>query len=160
MSIHHSLIQSPKSKKMGTTVDCGDFLIIRPKTSYRMHSSVIVLKGEVPVIIDTGTTIEPGLRAIRESLAANDIAPKVSGSSVSPSPKKAHTFVSLGSTKNPVLLFVGRYFYKKGYEERQEKGEAQKQLSKEFVRQWLIENGFQPVSGLSTRDKRNGIAGE
>jgi phosphoribosylaminoimidazole-succinocarboxamide synthase len=36
-----------------------------------------------------------------------------------------------------------RYFYKEGYEERQAKGEAQKQLSKEFVREWLMENGFQ-----------------
>jgi phosphoribosylaminoimidazole-succinocarboxamide synthase len=36
-----------------------------------------------------------------------------------------------------------RYFYAEGYEERLAKGEAQKQLSKEFVRQWLIENGFQ-----------------
>lgn len=35
-----------------------------------------------------------------------------------------------------------RYFYAEGYEERFEKGEPQKQLSKEFVRQWLIENGF------------------
>ncbi len=40
-----------------------------------------------------------------------------------------------------------RYFYADGYEERQEKGEAQKQLSKEFVRQWLIENGFQGKEG-------------
>jgi phosphoribosylaminoimidazole-succinocarboxamide synthase len=40
-----------------------------------------------------------------------------------------------------------RYFYKEGYEERQRKGEAQKQLSKEFVRQWLIENGFQGKDG-------------
>lgn len=40
-----------------------------------------------------------------------------------------------------------RYFYKEGYEERQAKGEAQKQLSKEFVRQWLIENGFQGKDG-------------
>lgn len=40
-----------------------------------------------------------------------------------------------------------RYFYKQGYEERQEKGEPQKQLSKEFVRQWLIENGFQGKDG-------------
>ncbi len=40
-----------------------------------------------------------------------------------------------------------RYFYKEGYEERQQKGEAQKQLSKEFVRQWLIENGFQGKEG-------------
>jgi phosphoribosylaminoimidazole-succinocarboxamide synthase len=36
-----------------------------------------------------------------------------------------------------------RYFYAEGYQERQEKGESQKQLSKEFVRKWLIENGFQ-----------------
>ena len=40
-----------------------------------------------------------------------------------------------------------RYFYSEGYEERFEKGEAQKQLSKEFVRAWLIENGFQGQEG-------------
>ena len=40
-----------------------------------------------------------------------------------------------------------RYFYKEGYEERQKKGEEQKQLSKEFVRRWLIENGFQGKEG-------------
>lgn len=40
-----------------------------------------------------------------------------------------------------------RYFYKKGYEERQKNNEAQKQLSKEFVRKWLIENGFQGKQG-------------
>ena len=42
-----------------------------------------------------------------------------------------------------------RYFYRDGYEERQAKGEAQKQLSKEFVRQWLISNGFQGLEGQS-----------
>lgn len=40
-----------------------------------------------------------------------------------------------------------RYFYTEGYQERQDRGEAQKQLSKEFVRQWLIENGFQGKEG-------------
>lgn len=40
-----------------------------------------------------------------------------------------------------------RYFYAEGYAERQQKGEPQKQLSKEFVRQWLIENGFQGKDG-------------
>lgn len=40
-----------------------------------------------------------------------------------------------------------RYFYKNGYKERQDKGEEQKQLSKEFVRQWLISNGFQGLEG-------------
>ena len=40
-----------------------------------------------------------------------------------------------------------RYFYADGYAERQAKGISQKQLSKEFVRQWLIENGFQGLKG-------------
>ena len=40
-----------------------------------------------------------------------------------------------------------RYFYKEGYLERQENGEPQKQLSKEFVREWLMENGFQGKDG-------------
>ena len=40
-----------------------------------------------------------------------------------------------------------RYFYADGYEERQKAGEVQKQLSKEFVRQWLIANGFQGLEG-------------
>jgi len=40
-----------------------------------------------------------------------------------------------------------RYFYADGYQERQYRGEAQKQLSKEFVRQWLIQNGFQGLEG-------------
>ena len=40
-----------------------------------------------------------------------------------------------------------RYFYKEGYEERFAKGEAQKQLSKEFVREWLMANGFQGKEG-------------
>ena len=40
-----------------------------------------------------------------------------------------------------------RYFYAQGYQDRQAKGEEQKQLSKEFVRQWLIENNFQGKEG-------------
>ena len=40
-----------------------------------------------------------------------------------------------------------RYFYADGYEERQAAGEAQKQLSKEFVRQWLISHNFQGLEG-------------
>ena len=40
-----------------------------------------------------------------------------------------------------------RYFYESGYDERQKHGKAQKQLSKEFVRQWLISEGFQGLSG-------------
>ena len=40
-----------------------------------------------------------------------------------------------------------RYFYADGYQNRQDSGEAQKQLSKEFVRQWLIQNNFQGLEG-------------
>ena len=40
-----------------------------------------------------------------------------------------------------------RYFYADGYQERFDKGENQKQLSKEFVREWLMENGFQGKDG-------------
>ena len=40
-----------------------------------------------------------------------------------------------------------RYFYTEGYEERQKKGEKQRQLSKEFVREWLMANGFQGLEG-------------
>jgi len=44
-----------------------------------------------------------------------------------------------------------RYFYAEGYQERQDRGEAQKQLSKEFVRQWLIANNFQGLEGNHSR---------
>lgn len=45
-----------------------------------------------------------------------------------------------------------RYFYADGYQERQDSGEQQKQLSKEFVRQWLISNGFQGKEGQAIPD--------
>lgn len=65
------------------------------------------------------------------------------------------TKYEFGKTKEGKIVLIdeihtpdsSRYFYADGYQERQEKGEAQKQLSKEFVRQWLIENGFQGKEG-------------
>jgi phosphoribosylaminoimidazole-succinocarboxamide synthase len=45
-----------------------------------------------------------------------------------------------------------RYFYKDGYQERQNNGDSQKQLSKEFVREWLMENGFQGKEGHKIPD--------
>lgn len=61
------------------------------------------------------------------------------------------TKYEFGKTKDGKIVLIdeihtpdsSRYFYKEGYEERQERGEEQKQLSKEFVRQWLIANDFQ-----------------
>jgi len=65
------------------------------------------------------------------------------------------TKYEFGKTKDGRIFLIdeihtpdsSRYFYADGYEERQRKGEVQKQLSKEFVRQWLIENGFQGKEG-------------
>jgi len=65
------------------------------------------------------------------------------------------TKYEFGKTKEGKIVLIdeihtpdsSRYFYADGYLERQNKGEAQKQLSKEFVRQWLIENGFQGKDG-------------
>ncbi|MFT5147096.1 MAG: phosphoribosylaminoimidazole-succinocarboxamide synthase [Polaribacter sp.] len=65
------------------------------------------------------------------------------------------TKYEFGKTKEGKIVLIdeihtpdsSRYFYEEGYQERQDKGASQKQLSKEFVRQWLIENGFQGLEG-------------
>jgi phosphoribosylaminoimidazole-succinocarboxamide synthase len=70
------------------------------------------------------------------------------------------TKYEFGKTKEGVIVLIdeihtpdsSRYFYADGYQERQDKGEEQKQLSKEFVRRWLIENGFQGQEGQQIPD--------
>jgi phosphoribosylaminoimidazole-succinocarboxamide synthase len=70
------------------------------------------------------------------------------------------TKYEFGKTKDGVIVLIdeihtpdsSRYFYSEGYQERQDKGEEQKQLSKEFVRRWLIQNGFQGLEGQSIPD--------
>ncbi len=65
------------------------------------------------------------------------------------------TKYEFGKTKDGKIVLIdeihtpdsSRYFYADGYQERQDNNEPQKQLSKEFVRQWLIENGFQGKEG-------------
>lgn len=65
------------------------------------------------------------------------------------------TKYEFGKTKDGVIVLIdeihtpdsSRYFYADGYQERQDNGQEQKQLSKEFVRRWLIENGFQGLDG-------------
>lgn len=70
------------------------------------------------------------------------------------------TKYEFGKTKDGKIVLIdeihtpdsSRYFYLEGYQERQDRGEAQKQLSKEFVRQWLISNGFQGKEGQQIPD--------
>ncbi|WP_055446304.1 phosphoribosylaminoimidazolesuccinocarboxamide synthase [Lacinutrix mariniflava] len=65
------------------------------------------------------------------------------------------TKYEFGKTKDGKIVLIdeihtpdsSRYFYVEGYQERQDKNEVQKQLSKEFVRQWLIANDFQGLEG-------------
>lgn len=80
------------------------------------------------------------------------------------------TKYEFGKTKDGKIVLIdeihtpdsSRYFYADGYEERQKQGKKQKQLSKEFVRQWLIENGFQGKEGQQipemTDEKINDIS--
>jgi phosphoribosylaminoimidazole-succinocarboxamide synthase len=70
------------------------------------------------------------------------------------------TKYEFGKTKEGQIVLIdeihtpdsSRYFYSEGYQERQNNGEEQKQLSKEFVRRWLIENGFQGKDGQQIPD--------
>ena len=65
------------------------------------------------------------------------------------------TKYEFGKTKDGKIVLIdeihtpdsSRYFYSSGYSERQMKNEPQKQLSKEFLRQWLISNNFQGLEG-------------
>lgn len=70
------------------------------------------------------------------------------------------TKYEFGKTKEGVIVLIdeihtpdsSRYFYSEGYQDRQDNNEEQKQLSKEFVRRWLIENGFQGKDGQQIPD--------
>lgn len=53
-----------------------------------------------------------------------------------------------------------RYFYLEGYEDRQKNGQQQKQLSKEFVREWLMENGFQGQDGQQIPEMTDEVVGQ
>ena len=69
-------------------------------------------------------------------------------------PYAEYVFYEFGKKDGKIFLIdeihtpdSSRYFYKDGYQQRQDNRETQKQLSKEFVREWLMENGFQGKDG-------------
>ncbi|WP_323789082.1 phosphoribosylaminoimidazolesuccinocarboxamide synthase [Psychroserpens sp.] len=73
------------------------------------------------------------------------------------------TKYEFGKTKDGKIVLIdeihtpdsSRYFYAAGYQERQDNNETQKQLSKEFVRQWLISNNFQGLEGQTVPEMSN-----
>ena len=78
------------------------------------------------------------------------------------------TKYEFGRTKDGKIILIdeihtpdsSRYFYKKGYSERQLRSEPQKQLSKEFVRQWLISNNFQGLDGQKVPEMSDSYVNE
>ncbi|MBK8847205.1 MAG: phosphoribosylaminoimidazolesuccinocarboxamide synthase [Bacteroidetes bacterium] len=77
------------------------------------------------------------------------------------------TKYEFGILNNQILLMdeihtpdSSRYFYKAGYEDRQSKGEIQEQLSKEFLRQWLIANEFQGLQGQTIPTMTDAVCNE
>jgi phosphoribosylaminoimidazole-succinocarboxamide synthase len=103
--------------------------------------------------------ISKGIVSIEDYLILEDYTRKLFNRGTEIAQKQGLILVDtkyeFGKTKDGKIVLIdeihtpdsSRYFYIEGYKERQEKGEGQKQLSKEFVRQWLIENGFQGLEG-------------
>ena len=103
--------------------------------------------------------ISQGIVAEKDYLVLEDYTRKLFKKGTEIAAKRGFILVDtkyeFGKTKDGKIVLIdeihtpdsSRYFYAEGYQERQDRGEAQKQLSKEFVRQWLIENGFQGLEG-------------
>ena len=74
----------------------------------------------------------------------------------------------MGIDENGVITLIdeihtpdsSRYFIAEGYQERQDRGEQQKQLSKEFVREWLMENDFMGFEGQAVPDMPDSFVNE
>ncbi|MHA1819495.1 MAG: MBL fold metallo-hydrolase [Promethearchaeota archaeon] len=62
-------------KKMGVSLDFGPFIIVRPRRKYRENSGIIILKGDHPVLIDVGTSKEPGISSIKYAFKKHKINP-------------------------------------------------------------------------------------
>ena len=125
--------------------------IITPATKAEM--------GDHDEDISRKAIIERGIVSEEDYTILEDYTRKLFGRGSEISAKRGLILVDtkyeFGKTKEGKIVLIdeihtpdsSRYFYKEGYQERQDRGEAQKQLSKEFVRQWLIAEGFQGKEG-------------
>jgi len=64
-----------RKKKLGIAVDYGDFIIVRPNQNYRMNSNITIIKGKNPIVIDSGTPRNPGIRLFKKTLSDYHIDP-------------------------------------------------------------------------------------
>lgn len=116
--------------------------------------------------------IEQGIVSEKDYLVLEDYTRKLFERGTSLAAKRdlilVDTKYEFGKTNTGDIVLIdeihtpdsSRYFYADGYKERQDRGEKQKQLSKEFVRQWLISEGFQGLEGQVIPDMTDEKIGE
>jgi phosphoribosylaminoimidazole-succinocarboxamide synthase len=150
--------------KAGKRVLCGVPMVEGLKENDKFPTPIITpstkaANGEHDEDISREDILSKGIVSIEDYIILEDYTRKLFKRGTEIAAKRGLILVDtkyeFGKTKDGKIVLIdeihtpdsSRYFYADGYQERQQKGEAQKQLSKEFVRQWLIENGFQGKEG-------------
>jgi|UniRef100_UPI00404751B8 phosphoribosylaminoimidazole-succinocarboxamide synthase len=150
--------------KAGKRILCGVEMPEGMKENDRFPMPIITPStkadnGEHDEDISREAILSKGIVSEQDYLVLEDFTRKLFAKGTEIAAKRGLILVDtkyeFGKTKDGKIVLIdeihtpdsSRYFYADGYAERQAKGEPQKQLSKEFVRQWLIENGFQGKEG-------------
>jgi phosphoribosylaminoimidazole-succinocarboxamide synthase len=150
--------------KLGKRVLCGVTMAEGLKENDKFPTPIITpstkaANGEHDEDISREAILSKGIVSEKDYVILEDYTRKLFERGTEIAAKRGLILVDtkyeFGKTKEGKIVLIdeihtpdsSRYFYADGYQERQNKGEAQKQLSKEFVRQWLIENGFQGQEG-------------
>jgi phosphoribosylaminoimidazole-succinocarboxamide synthase len=146
--------------KMGKRLLCGVSMLEGMKENDKFPKPIITpstkaVNGQHDEDISREDILAQGIVSEEDYLVLEDYTRKLFNKGTEIALKRGLILVDtkyeFGKTKEGKIVLIdeihtpdsSRYFYIEGYQERQQKGEPQKQLSKEFVRQWLIENGFQ-----------------
>lgn len=156
----HAAREYKAGKRMLCGVKMPDGMIENDKFPFPMITpSTKADNGEHDEDISREDILAKGIVAEEDYLVLEDYTRKLFQRGTEIAAKRGLILVDtkyeFGKTKDGKIVLIdeihtpdsSRYFYADGYQERQNRGEAQKQLSKEFVRQWLIENGFQGKDG-------------
>jgi phosphoribosylaminoimidazole-succinocarboxamide synthase len=156
----HAAREYKAGKRMLCGVKMPDGMMENDKFSFPMITpSTKADNGEHDEDISREDILAKGIVSEEDYLVLEDYTRKLFQRGTEIAAKRGLILVDtkyeFGKTKEGKIVLIdeihtpdsSRYFYADGYQERQNRGEAQKQLSKEFVRQWLIENGFQGKDG-------------
>ena len=150
--------------KLGKRMLCGVSMLDGMKENDKFPQPIITPatkaeKGNHDEDISRNEILEKGIVCEKDYLVLEDYTQKLFQRGTELAAQQGLILVDtkyeFGKTRDGKIVLIdeihtpdsSRYFYEEGYLERQEKGEPQKQLSKEFVRQWLISKGFQGLEG-------------